>query len=323
MIKLIYPQFWQTKNITAYLLLPFSVIYWFLGYIRYYIARPINLPAKVICVGNVNVGGSGKTQLVIWLADFFKSRNIKFVIITKGYGSNLKKATLVTKQHDAEEVGDESLVLQNYGSVIASKKIHYAVNIINELKPEIIIVDDGMQNPNFYKDLTILSIDAHRGFGNGFLIPAGPLRQNLDSGFKMADIVVSVGTDENPRITYASKPFFYAKINPITKIDISKTYFAFSSIGNPDRFFSSLTRENIKLSGNKIFPDHYNYSALDLESLNIQAKELDSILITTKKDYVKVHNKLSAPLVCFDVSLVIKNHQELENLIYEKIFKKN
>jgi tetraacyldisaccharide 4'-kinase len=321
MIKLIYPQFWQTKNITAYLLLPFSAIYWLLGYIRFCFATPVKFPSKVISVGNINVGGSGKTQIVIWLANFFKLQNIKFVIITKGYGSSLKKSLLVKDTHKAEEVGDESLVLINHGTVIAAKKIHYAVDLINTINPEVIIVDDGMQNPNFYKDLTILTIDAARGYGNQFLIPAGPLRQSLASGVKCADIIISVDVVNDKKATVFQKPFFQAQITPVTELDKKKTYYAFSAIGHPERFLATLMNENIILSGYKFFPDHHNYSDIDLASLDSQAKELDSILITTRKDYIKINGKLSA--ICFDVSLVIHGQKELENLIYEKIFKKD
>ena len=321
MIKLTYPKFWHTKNIISYLLLPFSAIYWLLGYIRHFIANPIDFQAKVICVGNINVGGSGKTQVVIYLADFLKSQNIKFVIVTKGYGSNLKKAILVNDKHDAREVGDESLLLINHGTVIAAKKIHYSLDIIKTIKPEIIIVDDGMQNPNFYKDLTILTIDEVRGLGNKFLIPAGPMRQSLASGFQSADIIISIGLIDDMKIQSFEKPFFKGKITPITQLDKTKTYFAFTAIGHPERFLSTLLNEGVILSGYKFFPDHYYYSDIDLEYIKLQAEKLNSILITTKKDYVKLYDRL--PVVCFYVSLLINNRKELENLIYEKTIKKN
>ncbi|MGL4226227.1 MAG: tetraacyldisaccharide 4'-kinase, partial [Rickettsia sp.] len=95
MIKLLYPKFWQRRNIMAYLLLPISLIYQFLGYLRASLARPIMLPARVICVGNCSVGGTGKTQIVIYLAKLLRARNVSFVIVTKAYGSNLKNATTI------------------------------------------------------------------------------------------------------------------------------------------------------------------------------------------------------------------------------------
>lgn len=321
MIKLLYPKFWQAKNIIAYSLLPFSAIYWLLGYIRYFLAKPLKFPTTVISVGNVNVGGSGKTQIVIWLANFFKSQNIKFIIITKGYGSKLKKSILVNNTHKAEEVGDESLLLMKYGTVIASKKIHYALELVNEINPAVIIVDDGMQNPNFYKDVTILTIDADRGLGNRFLIPAGPLRQSLASGIKAADIIISVCTEDNKQTMLCQKPIFQAQIKPVTKLDKEKTYYAFSAIGHPERFITSLKNENIILSGYKFFPDHYNYLDKDLVYLESQAKGPGTLLVTTSKDYTKIAGRLSA--ICFDVSLVINNQKELEQLIYDKVFKKN
>lgn len=329
MIKFTYPKFWDAHNIISFFLLPLSVIYYFLTYFRHLIAAPIRLPAKVICIGNINVGGTGKTQVAIWLAKLFRANNINnFLFITKGYGSNLQGATLVQDHHQSLEVGDESIMLAKYGTVIAAKKIHDALELIKTLKPEIIIVDDGMQNPNFYKDFTILTFDADRKFGNGFLIPAGPLRQSPSSAFKAANAVIVVKVDVLTKsATYGSintnKPVFEALITPITKVDNNKNYFAFSGIGNPHRFFSTLKSAGVRFVGSKIFPDHYNYSQQDLDQLIAAASKLDATLITTRKDYVKIPTSHAKSIVCFDVELSMSNQNELLNFIYAKIFEKN
>lgn len=323
MIKLVYPKFWSTKNIISYLLWPLSIIYFFCGLIRKLVARPITLPATVICVGNVSVGGTGKTQIVIWLSKILHEKNISFVIITKAYNSNLKEAVLVDKQHSPLEVGDESVQLLEYGIVIAAKKIHQVVSLVNLIKPRVIIVDDGLQNPNFHKDFTILSIDADRGLGNGLLIPAGPLRQYYRQALTITDIVILVGKGSNKTIQTHGKTTFLAQIIPAIKTDIAKTknYFAFTGIGNPDRFFEGLKNYGLKLSAVKTYPDHYNYSTEDIEYLKLQSERLNAILITTKKDYVKIGSEL--PVLCFDVELSIDNQQELKTLIYDKILQEN
>ncbi|WP_375327060.1 tetraacyldisaccharide 4'-kinase [Candidatus Tisiphia endosymbiont of Nemotelus uliginosus] len=321
MIKLIYPRFWQTRNIIAYLLLPFTLIYLVATYIRKLITTPIRFPCKVICVGNISVGGTGKTQIVSFIAELLKAREIDFIIVTKGYGSNLKKALLVTPSHTALEVGDEAVMLLKYGKVIAAKKVQYLHSFVPKLKPVVMIIDDSFQNPNFYKDFVIMTIDAHRFFGNGFLLPAGPLRQNPKQAIVKSDIIISVSaTNVHPDYCTSNikDKLFYAQIIPSIDIDKTKNFFAFSGIGNPDRFFSTLENYGLRLLGYKIFPDHYQYSQEDLEYLAKQAEQYNAYLITTKKDYVKI-DSTKLPIICCDVHLSINNDRQLRELIYEKI----
>lgn len=321
MIKLLYPKFWQKRNIIAYLLLPISLIYQFLGYLRASLAQPVTFPAKVICVGNCSVGGTGKTQIVMYLAKLLKARNVSFVIVTKAYGSNLKNATIIHQEHTALEVGDEGVILAKHAAVIATKNIKQIQPLINELKPDVIIVDDFLQNPHFHKDFTIVSVDGQRFFGNGFLIPAGPLRQYPNKALDAADLIFLVGSTNNkiPNILtpYVNK-LINAQIIPSSNIDKTKNYFAFSGIGNPERFFSTLKNYGLNITGYKIFPDHYNYLQADLENLYSLAKEHNATLITTRKDYVKLNEFSYNDVTCLDVELSINN----PDLLNEKIFKK-
>ncbi|MGX6960187.1 MAG: tetraacyldisaccharide 4'-kinase [Rickettsia endosymbiont of Pentastiridius leporinus] len=297
MIKLLYPKFWQKRNIIAYALLPLSLIYQLLGYLRHILASPIRLPAKVICVGNCSIGGTGKTQIVMYLTKLFKARNINFVIVTKAYGSNLNNAIIVNTKHTASEVGDESVILAKHGTVIATKNIKQILPLIHELKPSIIIVDDFLQNPHFYKDFTIVSIDGERLFGNGFLIPAGPLREYPHKALNSADIIFLVGNNNdtipNDLANYIDKTIT-SKIIPSSNIDKTKNYFAFSGIGNPERFFLTLKNYGLNVVGHENFPDHYNYLQTDLEKLYLLAKIHNATLITTRKDYVKINNPNNA-----------------------------
>ncbi|MDR0329219.1 MAG: tetraacyldisaccharide 4'-kinase [Rickettsia sp.] len=319
MIRLIYPKFWHTKNIIAYLLLPLSWLYLFASYLRKIIARPIIFPCKVICVGNISIGGTGKTQIVIFLAKVLKAINIDFIIITKGYGSKLQTALLVEPHHTVLDVGDEAVMLLKYGKVIASKKIQYILPFIQRIKPKVIIVDDAMQNPNFYKDIVILSVDADRLFGNELLIPAGPLREYPKQAIEKADIVILVGSSNvAPSFLHKELPFFQAQIVPTIDIDKTKRYFAFSGIGNPERFFSTLENYGLQLVGNKIFPDHHQYREEDLEYLKEQSEKSNSLLITTRKDYVKICDT-DLSIICCDVHLLLNNQKLLADLIYEKI----
>ncbi|MFP3017785.1 MAG: tetraacyldisaccharide 4'-kinase [Candidatus Tisiphia sp.] len=319
MIRLIYPKFWHTKTIISYLLLPLSWLYLFFSYLRKIIARPIIFPCKVICVGNISIGGTGKTQIVIFLAKVLKAINIDFIIITKGYGSKLQTALLVEPHHTVLDVGDEAVMLLKYGKVIASKKIQYILPFIKRIKPKVIIVDDAMQNPNFYKDIVILSVDADRLFGNELLIPAGPLREYPKQAIEKADIVILVGSSNvAPFFLHKELPFFQAQIVPTIDIDKTKRYFVFSGIGNPERFFSTLENYGLQLVGNKIFPDHHQYSEEDLDYLKEQSEKSNSLLITTRKDYVKICDT-DLSVICCDVHLLLNNQKLLADLIYEKI----
>lgn len=318
MIPRDYPKFWNKKGFLAHLLLPFSLLYYFATWVRRLTARPIRFSAKVICVGNATIGGTGKTQVIITLAKFLRSKGVKFIIVTKGYGSGLKGASVVTAQHSAGQVGDEAMILQKYGTVIASPKPTGILPLIKRLKPEVILFDDGLQNPTFYKDFSILAIDGSRGFGNEFLIPAGPLRQNPAEAIEQSDALVIVGKgsiDTKTRV-----PAFQAEIRATSSIGKDKPYLAFSGLGNNERFWGSLRDNGINVWETVSFQDHYNYRTEDIVNLRKKAAERSLSLITTEKDYVKIEDK--SGIECFEVELFIENMQTLERLIDEKIIQK-
>ena len=323
MIKLTYPSFWSKKNIVSWLLIAFSWIYQLLGSLRKLLVKPVKLPCFVICIGNISVGGTGKTQLVAWLAKNLRKKNCNFLIVTKGYNSNLRGAKLVEPLDLPSDVGDESKMLSEYGQVLAAKSIKYALPIINDLKPDVVIFDDGMQNPGFFKDLTIVVIDTIRNIGNGRIFPAGPLRESAQSAINRSDIVIMIGNELCPNfsliqtITSSNKPFFKSKIQLVGNIDTSKNYYAFTAIGDPDRFFRLLNENGINVLATKAFPDHHNYNRDEITALVKEADKQTLFLLTTKKDYVKIsdHTKM----LCAEVTLTFDKEEELFQLIYEKI----
>ncbi len=321
--RLTYPEFWSKKNIVSSVLIAFSWIYQLLGWLRKLLVKPIKLPSFVICIGNVSVGGTGKTQLVAWLAKRLRFNNCNFLIVTKGYNSNLRGARLVNQSDSSSDVGDESKLLSEYGQVLAATSIKYALPIIKNLNPDVVIFDDGMQNPGFFKDLTIVVIDAIRNIGNGRIFPSGPLRERVSSAISKSDIITMVGNElcqnfsliEN--ITSSGKPFFKSKIQLVSNIDTSKNYYAFTAIGDPDRFCRLLSGNGINVIATKTFPDHHNYSIEEINIMVEEAARKNCFLITTKKDYVKIsdHTKI----VCAEVALNFDKEEELFQLIYEKI----
>lgn len=327
MIKLVYPEFWSKSGVLSYLLMPFSWIYIFLGSVRKFFVKPVRLAGIVICIGNISVGGAGKTQIVSWLARQLTRKKINFLIVTKGYGSSLRGAKYIGKTDLASEVGDESILLKDYGPVLAAKNIKAALPVLEKIKPDVIIFDDGLQNPGFIKDFNILTIDADRTVGNGRIFPAGPLRENVESAISKAGIVTVIGNQFCrdifliSNIVSSGKPFFKAKIKLNSKVDLGRKYYAFTAIGNPDRFYDLLEKNGLTLVKTKSFPDHHNYTCKEVDILKTYAKKHNYSLITTKKDYVKILD--GSQIVCANVELNFEYEKKLFSLIYEELCKKS
>lgn len=322
MVKLVYPKFWSNRGVIPTLLTPLSWLYISLGFFRRILTRPIKLDAKVICVGNITVGGAGKTQIVESLAKYYKEQNKNILIITKGYGSSLKGAKLIKKTDIAQDIGDESKLLSEIAPVIAAKKIKYALPLIQEIKPEIIIFDDGLQNPNFIKDCKIIVIDNLRGIGSGKIFPAGPLRTRADTAIKECDATIAIGDNDcldstiTKNATNNNKPVFKARIKLISALKNTK-YFTFSAIGNPEKFFNTLANNGADIKKTRIFPDHHQFTKDEILELKDIAKKLNYTLITTKKDYVKIHSTES--IDCAIVEIVFENKEGLIKKINETL----
>ena len=212
MIRIKYPNFWQKHNLLSCLLIPFGIIYLFLGKIRQFFAEAIRFNAFTICVGNCTIGGTGKTQTIIALASMLKKHNISFIILSKGYGGNCRENTLVTSSSSPDEVGDEALELCKYGTSFVVPAMKNAKSIINKYNPDIVLVDDGMQNPYFKKDIVIMTNDGSRGFGNKLPIPAGPMRMRESEAMRKVDIVVVNGELKHKISNIGNKPLFNARI---------------------------------------------------------------------------------------------------------------
>jgi tetraacyldisaccharide 4'-kinase len=294
-------------------LLPISLLYFIASKIRYFIARPEAFEAKVICIGNATVGGTGKTQLVRWLASLLVGQDMKVVIVCKGYKGKAKTSMIVTPNHSARDVGDEAKYLSKITTVVISKEVQDCIKLVNSLNPDIIIMDDFLQNPNFIKNIGILVVDSDRMYGNGMLLPAGPLRQSVASAMRNASAVIAVGSgavsSKQPDLQT-----FFAQIVSLQKFDMAAKYIAFAGIGNPERFFSCLKFHGLQVINELKFPDHYDYSHDDLKNLQKMAHNQGAMLITTPKDAVKID---IATLV-FEPEL--KFYADDEKLILTKIY---
>jgi tetraacyldisaccharide 4'-kinase len=317
MFKTRYPNFWNQKSLLSNLLLPFSVIYFLITFVRNKITKPISFSCKVICIGNLTVGGAGKTQVVKWLGTEMLKQKKKVLIICKGYKGKFKTATFVTNKHDVTTVGDEAKYLSKTLDVIVAKNPKDAADLVRNTNPDLVILDDFLQNPHVTKDCKIVIIDADRMLGNERLIPAGPLRQKAPNAIKDATTVIYVGSNSEPGIL--DDKSFGAQIICNNNFDLSKKYLAFAGIGNPERFFNCLKLHGLNIIKTTSFPDHHNYSLTDEENLQSFANSLNALLITTPKDAIKL-TKLTN-IAIFEPELKFFNQGDIKilKLIDEKI----
>jgi tetraacyldisaccharide 4'-kinase len=323
MFKLRYPNFWQNKHsLLSILLLPFSYLYSLASYIRSLLAVPISLNTKVICVGNISVGGTGKTQAVLHLAKLLTKNNKKICIVTKGYGRKTKDTKLLDLNYDnITETGDEAFMLAQYFPVIVFNNFYALDELIQHHQFEVAIFDDGMQNPNFHKDLTIMMIDGLRGFGNNKIFPAGPLREHVYNIDKKANLAIIVGEDKYHAQKQLDILILNASITPESELDKDICYVAFAAIGNPDKFFLTLEEMGLSIVKKVYFPDHYNYLPDNVFTLLAISNKYNATLITTEKDWVKLDKDLQTKIKHLKVTLNIKDEQKLVGLLNEKLFK--
>lgn len=342
MIKLNYPDFWHNNNIISYLLSPLSLFYYFFSFLRKKIQKPINLGAPVICIGNINVGGAGKTPLVIHLALHYMSLEKRVCIVSKGYLGSYKKPVVINFGMIPSFTGDEALEIFNKlsktgisgeeFSVIIASRPSKALNLIKKFKPDVIITDDGLQNNGFYKDVKIVVIDLMRKFGNGMLFPAGPLRQLPGKVIKNTSLVVinangeDINKDENKKfigkVNSLQPNFFMAKTEMESEISANVNYLAVCAISNPGKFKNLLNDQKFLVKGFVDFADHHNYTLTDVNNILLKAKELEvEKIITTSKDYVKLSQfkVLKKHLIECPISLKIEDFDKLLDLINEKI----
>jgi tetraacyldisaccharide 4'-kinase len=278
-------------------LLPFSIVWILLSLIKKNFVKRYKSHLKVICIGNLSIGGTGKTPFSIQTYKILKILGYKPVFLTRGYRGLTKGPILVNKSHNHKDVGDEALLLSKVGTTIVSSNRCIGAKYIENLKKnyDIIIMDDGLQNYQLEQDIKLLLIDKKLLFGNGYCIPAGPLRQTITQGLKKIDAIIFTGDGDTKDINLN---FINNIQNFDTKLEIKNTFktkqnnfLAFCALGNPIKFFNTLKKNNFKIVLTKSFPDHYEYKNKDINTLKEEADNRNLKLITTEKDYVKIDDK--------------------------------
>jgi tetraacyldisaccharide 4'-kinase len=322
------PFWWQNPGWQAFL---FSPISWIYGQIS---ARRMDLPPSefvnvpVICVGNFIAGGAGKTPTVLALVKAAKAMKLKPGILSRGYGGGVAIATLVDlKKHDSRDVGDEPLLLAKAAKTVVSVDRPAGARLLTEAGCNLIIMDDGFQNPKLHKDYCLVVVDAKRGIGNGFTHPSGPLRVPISRQLPLADTVVVIGegngADKVIRITAKSaKPIELASVTIKGKGRLKgKRLLAYAGIADPEKFFSSLLSAGANVIEQRAFGDHHHYHDDEIEDLIDRAERQELTLASTAKDICRLKGlgQLSQKLIEktdeIEIELIFENPDFVGNII--------
>jgi tetraacyldisaccharide 4'-kinase len=274
----------------------------------------------VICVGNLTVGGAGKTPAAIALARIARGRGLKPGLLARGYGGTLRSPTLVDPAvHTAVEVGDEALLLAATAPTVVGSDRPAGAERLVEAGIDIIIMDDGFQNPALATDLSLVAVDSSVGIGNGRTIPSGPLRAPLTPQLRRASalLVIGDGAAADPLVRAAARagrPTLRARLRPTRVREWRKDpILAFAGIGHPEKFFATLTDAHAPVARTFGFPDHHFYSEIDAERLLSIADAEKLRLVTTEKDLVRLTGTNGARARLRERAEPFHVHLEFEN----------
>jgi len=283
------PEFWQRRGLLSDLLLPLAWGHAALSAARRQATRPWYADVPVLCVGNLVAGGAGKTPVVLSLARLLTDAGRKPHILSRGYGGRLRGPLRVDPaRHTASEVGDEPLLLARAAPTwIGSDRVASA-RAASAAGAELLVLDDGFQNPALHYDLSLLVVDGSYGLGNGRVIPAGPLREPAATGLARAQAVVLIGDGDMPEMLRGVTAL-RARLLPVDAAELgAKKVVAFAGIGRPEKFFTTLEELGAILLARRAFPDHHAYSEAELAALAEAASREGAVLVTTEKDCVRI-----------------------------------
>ena len=305
-MKFLKPKFWKKKNsLLAIFLLPFSFFFQLLIKLRKIVIKKKKFSVPIICVGNIYLGGTGKTPLSLEIVKILKKVNKKTAIIKKSYNEHRDEFRLIESQQ-------VSLFKSPYRSLAITNAIMNGFDCI--------VLDDGFQDSSIQKDLNIICFNGKQLIGNGMTLPSGPLRENF-LALKKAQIVVINGElnhEFEKKIKRISNniSIYYSKYLPININDFKKkSLLAFAGIGNPENFFDMLEKNNLNIVKKISYPDHYNYSINELNELIDFSLKNNLKLITTEKDYFRIKHFQLTQIECLNIKLEIFNKKSFEKEI--------
>ena len=313
------PQFWYEPNTwKAKFLYPLGYFYNLLTLLRGKLAKPQSYSCLTICIGNLNVGGTGKTPTTIALAQHFLKKGLQVHVVSRGYKGKFQGTFLVDPQkHKSDEVGDEPLLMSEFTSVWVSNKRKNGIAAAENAGAQIVLLDDGFQDPSFHKDFSLIVVDGEKGFGNKKCMPAGPLRENIVQGFKRADALVIVGQRIYKFDTFPTHlKIIRSTLKPIeTGMNWKEgKYLAFAGIADPSKFFKTLRSLGANLIDCVALSDHQNLDGQVLKRLERKANSAHAQLVTTEKDAVRLSNTYRKKVLSLPVRIEFDDKNELENL---------
>ena len=320
MVRLSPPAFWANPQARLWptLLAPIA---WGVGVVARRRMRRSGwrAPVPVLCCGNVTVGGTGKTTVVIDLVQRLIARGCCPHVLTRGYGGREAGGIRVDPAiHTARQVGDEPLLLAGYCPVWVGGDRAATARQAVQAGADCLIMDDGLQNSSLQKTFSLLVVDGAVGFGNGHVLPAGPLRERVEDAQARVDAVLMIGEDQTDVIRRsASLPVLWADLEQVglPQRITERPCVAFAGIGRPDKFFDGLRAAGLVLAQTLPFPDHYAYNPRDIKRLQALADGLGAQLVTTPKDAMRLPRGFRLNVVEVGVRLVWQNPEERERLL--------
>ena len=318
------PAFWSARTPLSTLLLPLGALYAAAGRLRRLVVTPRDAPVPVICIGNLVAGGAGKTPVAIAVARRLAARGAAVHILSRGYGGRLSGPVRIAPgEHDAAAVGDEPLLLAETAPCWVARDRTTGAFAAAAAGAEVIVMDDGHQNPGLRKTLSIVVVDGATGFGNGRIIPAGPLRESVAGGLGRADAVVLMGEDRAgvADTLPAGLPVLHAKLEPTedSRALAGETVYAFAGIGRPAKFRTTLEDLGCTIAGWRAFPDHHPYSEPEIGAILVAAEATGATPVTTEKDQVRVPPALRDSVVTVAVEAVFDQPDQLDRMLREAV----
>ena len=307
-MKINKPIFWDSLNLISIILIPLSLITNTINFFKSFVVKK-KFKIKSICVGNIYVGGTGKTPLVLMINDILRNK-YKTVFIKKKYNDQI----------------DEQKILSRYGKLICLKHRKYALKIAHKKKYQLAILDDGLQEKGIKYNISIVCFNSSDLIGNGLVLPAGPLREQI-SNILNYDLAFLNGMEKNLRFEkYLKKlnpklKIFRAKYVPknLKSFNLNKKYLMFSGIGNPSEFEKTLKKYKFNLKKNVIFPDHYRYKKHEIVKIKKIAKEKNLNIITNEKDYNRLSKSDRKNIQYLSIKLQVEKEKEFKDFLLKNL----